>query len=345
MLGGLLMTDALLEAHSLKKHFPVTRGLIRARTVNSIKAVDEVSFIVHEGETLSLVGESGCGKTTTAKMILLLERPTTGSIHFRGKDLQHLSPAEMKEYRASVQAVFQDPWSSLNPRMRVGSIIAEPLVVNRALTRPAIRERVRELLLQVGLRPEQAELYPHEFSGGQRQRIAIARALSLKPALIVLDEPVSALDVSVRAQIMNLLKDLQQQYGLSYVLIAHNLATVRYMSHRVGVMYLGKIVETAEATELFYHPRHPYTRALISAALRSRPDAQQEEIVLPGEVPSPLNPPSGCSFHPRCSDALPRCSQATPVSREHERGHWVACHFAEKPTASIGSASYAEERP
>ena len=338
------MTDVLLEAQSVKKHFPVTKSFILGRTVSSSKAVDGVSFVIRQGETLGLVGESGCGKTTTAKMILLLEHPTTGSIVFRGKDLQRLTPLEMKEYRASVQAVFQDPWSSLNPRMRAGSIIAEPLFVNRILTGKAIRHRVRELLAQVGLRPEHDDLYPHEFSGGQRQRIAIARALSLKPALIVLDEPVSALDVSVRAQIMNLLKDLQREYGLSYLLIAHNLATVRYMSDRVAVMYLGKIVETAQTKQLFAHPAHPYTRALIAAALRSRPDTQQEEIVLPGEVPSPLNPPSGCAFHPRCSNVLPRCSETPPVLLEQESGHWVACHVAENRTVATAESFSAEER-
>ncbi len=323
------MTEALLEARNIKKVFPVAKSFILARTLSTVKAVDGVSFIIRHGETLSLVGESGCGKTTTAKMILFLEHPSTGSILFRGKDLKRLTPVEMREYRASVQAVFQDPWSSLNPRMRVGSIIAEPLVVNRAVTRNAIRDRVRELLVQVGLRSEHDDLYPHEFSGGQRQRIAIARALSLKPALIVLDEPVSALDVSVRAQIMNLLKDLQREYGLSYLLIAHNLATVRYMSDRVAVMYLGKIVETAQTNQLFARPLHPYTLALIAAALRSRPDTSHEEVVLPGEVPSPLNPPSGCAFHPRCSKASPDCSKTTPTLREQENGHWVACHLAE----------------
>jgi peptide/nickel transport system ATP-binding protein len=328
------MAEVLLEARSVKKVFPVVKSFILARTLSSVKAVDGVSFVVCQGETLSLVGESGCGKTTTAKMILLLEHPSTGSMLFRGKDLECLTPVEMKEYRASVQAVFQDPWSSLNPRMRVGSIVAEPLVVNRALPKHAIRERVRELLVQVGLRSEHDSLYPHEFSGGQRQRIAIARALSLKPALIVLDEPVSALDVSVRAQIMNLLKDLQREFGLSYLLIAHNLATVRYMSDRVAVMYLGKIVETAPAKQLFAQPRHPYTMALIAAALRSHPDSQQEEIVLSGEVPSPLNPPPGCAFHPRCSRASPLCSKTEPVLEEQENGHWVACHLAAAPAAS-----------
>ena len=332
------MAEVLLEARTVKKAFPVVKSFVLARTLSSIKAVDGISFVVRQGETLSLVGESGCGKTTTAKMILLLEHPSTGSILFRGRDLERLTPAEMKEYRASVQAVFQDPWSSLNPRMRVGSIVAEPLVVNRALPKQAIRERVRELLIEVGLRSEHDSLYPHEFSGGQRQRIAIARALSLKPALIVLDEPVSALDVSVRAQIMNLLKDLQREFGLSYLLIAHNLATVRYMSDRVAVMYLGKIVETAPAKQLFAQPRHPYTVALIAAALRSHPDSRQEEMVLSGEVPSPLNPPPGCAFHPRCPQASPYCSRTEPVLEEQENGHWVACHLAATPAAS------AEER-
>ncbi len=332
------MTETLLEARNIKKAFPVARSFILARTLSTVKAVDGVSFIIRQGETLSLVGESGCGKTTTAKMILFLEHPSTGTVLFRGRDLQRLTADEMKDYRASVQAVFQDPWGSLNPRMRVRSIIAEPLVVNRALTKKAIAERVRELLAQVGLRSEHEALYPHEFSGGQRQRIAIARALSLKPALIVLDEPVSALDVSVRAQIMNLLKDLQREYGLSYLLIAHNLATVRYMSDRVAVMYLGKIVETAQTKQLFMEPLHPYTIALIAAALRSRPDSLQEEIVLPGEVPSALNPPAGCAFHPRCSRALPLCSEAAPVLQEQESGHWVACHLAGTP------AGFAEAR-
>ncbi len=332
------MTETLLEARNIKKAFPVARSFILARTLSTVKAVDGVSFIIRQGETLSLVGESGCGKTTTAKMILFLEHPSTGTVLFRGRDLQRLTADEMKDYRASVQAVFQDPWGSLNPRMRVRSIIAEPLVVNRALTKKAIAERVRELLAQVGLRSEHEALYPHEFSGGQRQRIAIARALSLKPALIVLDEPVSALDVSVRAQIMNLLKDLQREYGLSYLLIAHNLATVRYMSDRVAVMYLGKIVETAQTKQLFMEPLHPYTIALIAAALRSRPDSLQEEIVLPGEVPSALNPPAGCAFHPRCSRALPLCSEAAPVLQEQESGHWVACPVAGTP------AGFAEAR-
>lgn len=335
----------LVDLRDLKKHFPVQRGPLSRRAKHWIRAVDGVSFALCPSETFSLVGESGCGKTTTAKMILRLETPTAGAILFDGRDLERLRPEELKLYRSSVQAVFQDPWSSLDPRMPAGSIIAEPLVANHRPPRKAVEARLAELLLQVGLHPHHAHLYPHQFSGGQRQRVAIARALSINPRLIVLDEPVSALDVSIRAQILNLLKDLQDQLGLSYLLIAHNLATVRYMSHRVAVMYLGKIVETAQTKQLFSHPLHPYTRALISAALHSRPDTQHEKIVLPGEVPSPLDPPPGCSFHPRCSNALPLCSKTTPVPREQERGHWVACHLAETPTVATSASSSAEEQP
>jgi oligopeptide/dipeptide ABC transporter ATP-binding protein len=297
------------------------------KTSGWLRAVDGVSFQIHRGQTLGIVGESGCGKTTTAKMVLMLEKPTSGTISFQGKDVLHLSMADRKEYRASVQAVFQDPWSSLSPRMRVGSLIAEPIVINRALPQNGIKDRVAELLVQVGLNPYQANLYPHEFSGGQRQRIAIARALALNPDIIVLDEPVSALDVSIRAQIMNLLKDLQAQYNVSYLLIAHNLATVRYMCHQVAVMYLGRIVEEAASRELFTNPLHPYTKALISAALPSHPDIQREEIILTGEVPSPVNPPSGCHFHPRCPYVMPHCSQVEPTLQEVSAGHRVACHL------------------
>ena len=335
----------MVDVRDLKKHFPVQGELLRLSAKHWIRAVDGVSFALYPGETFSLVGESGCGKTTTAKMVLRLETPTAGSIMFDGRDLERLRPEELKLYRSSVQAVFQDPWSSLDPRMRAGAIIAEPLVVNHRPPRKAVEARIAELLLQVGLHPQHAYLYPHQFSGGQRQRVAIARALSINPRLIVLDEPVSALDVSIRAQILNVLKDLQDQLGLSYLLIAHNLATVRYMSHRVAVMYLGKIVETAPTNQLFSHPLHPYTRALISAALHSRPDTQHEKIVLPGEVPSPLNPPPGCAFHPRCSIALPLCSKTTPVPREQERGHWVACALAEAPTDATRASFSAEVRP
>lgn len=321
------MNEILLEVNELKKYFPVTAGLLISRVWGWVKAVDGVSFTIRRGETFGLVGESGCGKTTTAKTILLLERPTAGTIRFKTHDITTLQGQQLKAHRAFVQAVFQDPYSSLDPRKRVGSIVAEPLLVNRALSRSAIPDRVTELLQQVGLDRMSAQLYPHEFSGGQRQRIAIARALALNPDLIVLDEPVSALDVSIRAQIMNLLKRLQEQLGLTYLLIAHDLATVRYMSTTVGVMYLGRIVETAAAAQLFERPLHPYSQALVSAALPAHPDVQREEIILSGEVPSPLNVPSGCRFHPRCPQAMAVCSQIDPVLSEVAEGHQVACHL------------------
>ena len=317
----------VLEARSLKKHFPVNKGLLISRVTGWIKAVDGVSFELREGETLGVVGESGCGKSTTAKMLLMLERPTEGSILFQGEDIHKAGAARRKEYRSSVQAVFQDPWSSLNPRIRVKDIIAEPMVINWSLSQKEMRERVDKLLLDVGLHPYHADLYPHEFSGGQRQRLAIARSLALNPQVIVLDEPVSALDVSIRAQIMNLLIDLQGEYNVSYVLIAHNLATVRYMCHWVAVMYLGQIVELAEGRELFDNPLHPYTKALMSAALPSHPDIEREEIILTGEVPSPLNPPSGCRFHPRCPSVMDHCSVEEPVMREVAPRHLVSCHL------------------
>jgi len=322
-----IASDVVIEVKNGQKYFPVTKGIILRKLLGSVKAVDGVSFTLRKGQTYSLVGESGCGKTTMAKMILLVETPTSGEIHFNGKSIVDFTPEERKEYRASIQAVFQDPWSSLNPRMKVASIIIEPLTANRQLSKAEIRENVEMLLEEVGLHSFQADYYPHEFSGGQRQRIAIARALSLRPKVIVLDEPVSALDVSIRAQIMNLLKSLQEEHGISYLLIAHNLATVRYMSDRVGVMYLGKIVEEADPTQLFTNPMHPYTKALIAAALPSHPDDQQDEIVITGEIPSPLNPPSGCSFHPRCPVAFDRCPVEEPQLRELEPGHWVSCHL------------------
>ena len=319
--------QVLLEVRDLKKHFPVTKGLLISRVTGWIKAVDGVSFQLRAGETLGIVGESGCGKTTTAKMLLMLEPPTEGSIFFQGQDVYQANGAQRKEYRLSVQAVFQDPWSSLNPRMRAKDLIAEPMVINWQISRKAIQERVTKLLQDVGLNNYHANLYPHEFSGGQRQRLAIARALSLNPKVIVLDEPVSALDVSIRAQIMNLLKDLQNEFNVSYLLIAHHLATVRYMCHWVAVMYLGEIVELAEVRELFNNPLHPYTKALMSAALPSHPDIQQEEIILAGEVPSPLNPPAGCRFHPRCPVVMDKCSVEVPEVLEVNPGHWVSCHL------------------
>ena len=320
-------TRELLRLEGVKKHYPVTTGLVMQRTVGSIKAVDGISFTIPEGQTYSLVGESGCGKTTTSRMVLMVEPPTEGEAFFQGNSMSRLNRAETREFRASAKAVFQDPWSSLNPRLQVGSIISEPLTIHRRLTRQEIKSQVSELLEVVGLHPSHAQRYPHEFSGGQRQRIAIARALSTRPKLMVLDEPVSALDVSIRAQILNLLKQLQDTYNLTYLLIAHNLATVRYMSHQIGVMYLGKIVEEAPPDQLFTNPLHPYTKALISASLPAHPRKQREEIVLSGEVPSPLNPPSGCAFHPRCPFAMDHCSVETPEYRESLPGHSVACHL------------------
>ena len=317
----------IVQVQNLKKHFPVTTGLLLMKTIGWVKAVDDISFSVQQGETLALVGESGCGKTTTAKLILHLERPTSGQVFVDGKDVHALGGNELKEYRTTVQAVFQDPWSSLSPRMRVRDIVAEPLVINQDVSRAEVDDRVREVLASVGLRPEQARLYPHEFSGGQRQRIAMASALISHPKLIILDEPVSALDVSIRAQIMNLLVDLQQQYNVSYLVIAHHLATTRYMAHEVAVMYLGKIVERAKTESLFTNPLHPYTKALFSAALPSHPDIQREEIILTGEVPSPINPPSGCRFHPRCPSAMPHCATIEPQEKEIAPDHMVACHL------------------
>jgi oligopeptide transport system ATP-binding protein len=322
------MADILLEGRDLKKYYPIKKGILQ-RTVGWVKAVDGVSFTIERGKTLSLVGESGAGKTTVAKQVLLLERPTSGTILCEGNDIQQLSQSQLKmEYRPKVQAVQQNPWSSMNPRMRVRDIIAEPLVVNTKQSKQQVRSRVQELIEQVGLMADSAERYPHEFSGGQRQRIAVARALALNPSLVVLDEPVSALDVSIRAQIMNLLKDLQAQYNLSYMVIAHNLATVRYMSHSVAIMYLGQIVEYGEEEDLFKHPLHPYTRALMSASLLTLPEDEEKgvkKIILSGEMPSPLNPPPGCRFHTRCPEARAECSQTAPPLRSVGSGHKVAC--------------------
>ncbi len=324
------MADVILEGRNLKKYYPVTKGLLQ-RTIGWVRAVDDVSFTIERGKTLSLVGESGAGKTTTAKQVLLLEKPTSGQIIFEGKDITKFSRSQLKQdYRSNVQAVQQNPWSSMNPRMRVRDIIGEPLAVNTKKDKKEIRARVEELLDQVGLNSSHADLYPHEFSGGQRQRIAVARALALNPKLVVLDEPVSALDVSIRAQIMNLLKDLQDQYNLSYLVIAHNLATVRYMSHSVAIMYLGQIVEYGDAEELFKDPLHPYTKALISASMLTLPEDEEkgvEKIILSGEMPSPLNPPPGCRFHPRCAEATERCSTEVPELRKRGKGnHWVSCY-------------------
>jgi oligopeptide/dipeptide ABC transporter ATP-binding protein len=314
----------VLEAAELSKHFCLRRGILSERGV--VRAVDGISFTIEGGQTLGVVGESGCGKTTMAKLVLGLEEPTGGSIRFEGRDLKALDSAGRRHYRKSVQAVFQDPYASLNPRMRVSAIIAEPLITNELLTAGEVRKRVVKLLDLVGLPERSADLFPHEFSGGQRQRIAVARALALSPKLVVLDEPVSALDVSIRAQILNLLRDLQAQLGLSYLFVAHDLAAVAYMSHTIAVMYLGKIVESADAQTLVHAPKHPYTEALFSAALPSSPDEDQKEIVLPGEVPNPLRPPPGCHFHPRCPHAMDVCKRDAPASTEVE-GRMVACHL------------------
>jgi len=320
------MGEILVEARDVKKYFPVNRGVIVLKHLGDIKAVDGVSFTIGKGETFGLVGESGCGKTTTARLILLLETITGGTILFDGKDISKLTGPELKKYRASVQAVFQDPYSSLSPRMRVGTIIAEPVIINSAISRNELKDRIAEVINMVGLRRDAMELYPHEFSGGQRQRIAIARALASNPKLIILDEPVSALDVSIRAQIMNLLYDIQQKLGVSYLFIAHNLAVVKHMSNVIGVMYMGKLVEVAESEELYRHPLHPYTQALLSAALPSHPDEQREEILLPGEVSTPFNPPPGCRLYRRCLYAKPVCSEQDPPLKEVSSGHFVACH-------------------
>jgi oligopeptide transport system ATP-binding protein len=324
------MSDIILEGKDLTKYYPITQGFLQ-RVTGHVRAVDGVSFQIESGKTLSLVGESGAGKTTTAKQVLLLERPTSGQILFEGDDITKWSPRRLKSYyRPRVQAVQQNPWSSMNPRMRVRDIIGEPLTVNTKQPKQQIRERVMELLDNVGLEPRHADHYPHEFSGGQRQRIAVARALALNPSLVVLDEPVSALDVSIRAQIMNLLKDLQEQYHLTYLVIAHNLATVRYMSHGTAIMYLGQIVEYGDTETMFQKPLHPYTRALISASMLTLPEdegPEVEEIILTGEMPSPLNPPSGCRFHTRCPEAQEECAHEVPgmmtVGTQQVRCHQV----------------------
>ncbi len=318
----------LLELRDVRKAYRVDRGGWIGRRPSQLWALDGISLAIAPGETLGVVGESGCGKTTTAKLVLRMEQPTQGAINFDGADVPSLHGEALRRYRASVQAVFQDPWSSLNPRMRIGNSIAEPLRANTSMSRKEIAERVGVLLRQVGLHDWQARLYPHEFSGGQRQRITLARAMALQPRLLVLDEPVSALDVSVQAQIMNLLKDLQDRQGMAYLLIAHHLGTVRYLCHRVVVMYLGQIVEEASARALFETPRHPYTQALISAALPGRPGETEEDFpALEGEVPSPADPPSGCRFHTRCPHVMDVCRETSPKARLVGEGQTVRCHL------------------
>jgi peptide/nickel transport system ATP-binding protein len=325
-------SSVLLEVRQLKKYFPVQRGLLR-RVVGQVKAVDGVSFQIHAGQTLGLVGESGCGKTTTGRLILRALQPTDGQVLLRHNggmvDLTPLSRRQLKPYRRDMQVIFQDPFSSLSPRMTVHEIISEPLVIHRIGDADERRARVRELLERVGLRVQHMGRYPHAFSGGQRQRIGIARALALRPKLIVCDEPVSALDVSIQAQVINLLKDLQADFGLSYLFIAHDLSVVEHISGRVAVMYLGRIVELAPAEDLYRDPRHPYTEALLSAIPKSHPAQKRARIVLPGDVPNPANPPTGCHFHPRCRYARDICRSETPPLRELKPGHVAACHFAE----------------
>jgi oligopeptide transport system ATP-binding protein len=321
------MAEALLEVQGLKKYYPVQRGLRLRQQYARVQAVNGVDFSIHTGETLGLIGESGCGKTTTSKLILLQETPTDGTIRFDGVNITELRGQHLMDYRRAVQVVFQDPYSSLSPRMRVGAIIAEPLEIQTTLSRPAIQTRVQEVLELVGLQPDAARLFPHEFSGGQRQRIAIARALATHTRLIVLDEPVSALDVSIRAQIINQLEHLQQSLGVSYLFIGHDLATVAHISHRIAVMYLGEIVEITDSQALCSQPLHPYSKALFSAALPVHPDEPREEIVITGEVPSALHPPAGCRFHPRCPDAMPQCVETAPKLREVSSHHAVACHL------------------
>jgi oligopeptide transport system ATP-binding protein len=321
--------DVLIDVGQLRKYFPIHTGLFGSATA-AIKAVDDIGFVVRKGETFGLVGESGCGKSTTARLLLRLEEPTSGVIRFDGKDIASLAGDELRAYRRALQAVFQDPTSSLSPRMRVAEIIAEPIIANDAAPRHEVRARVTAVLNEVGLPADSGSRYPHEFSGGQRQRIAIARALVSGSRCIILDEPVSALDISIRAQILKLLKTLQRRHGLTYVLISHDLAAVRYLSTRIGVMYLGKLVEVAETDALYGSPRHPYTQALLSAVLPPRPSDTEADTALAGEVPSARQPPAGCRFHPRCPHAQSICSDVEPTLRVVSPDRTVACHFAEQ---------------
>ena len=346
--AGVDSGEPLMQIRDLKVHFPVNAGIIIQRQVGAVKAVDGVTLDVLKGETLGLVGESGCGKSTTGRAILQLQRPTSGSVHFGGTDLTALRGEALRRMRRHMQMIFQDPYASLNPRMTVGSIIAEPLQIHHlAKSRQDVRDQVQELLRVVGLNPYFANRYPHEFSGGQRQRIGIARALALRPELIVCDEPISALDVSIRAQIINLLEDLQGQFGITYLFIAHDLSVVRHISDRVVVMYLGKLAELADRRELYENPKHPYTRALLSAVPIPDPkmERRRERIILTGDVPSPVNPPSGCVFHTRCPIAVDICRSVVPEWRDITgRGHLVACHLAEpgdRPTPMSRTQAHA----
>lgn len=327
------MSDAniLLEVKDLVKHFPIMKGVLVQKQVGAVHAVDGISFHIFKGETLGLVGESGCGKSTTGRAILQLHRPTSGSVLYNGVDLVKLKGEELRKMRRDMQMIFQDPYASLNPRMTVGQIITEPMLIHETADPKDVQDHAERLLKLVGLNPAYTNRYPHEFSGGQRQRIGIARALALEPKLIVCDEPISALDVSIQAQVVNLLEDLQEQLGLTYLFIAHDLSMVRHISSRVAVMYLGIIVELATRNDLYSDPRHPYTQALLSAVPIPDPaiEKKRQRIVLEGDVPSPINPPSGCRFRTRCPIAQEICAQERPEFREITPGHWVACHFAE----------------
>jgi len=332
---NVLRDKTLLQVNGLKMHFPIKRGFFASRTVGYTKAVDGVSFYIREGETLGLVGESGCGKTTTGRLILRAYDPTAGEIWFTDRNLGRVNvPAldkhQLKQLRQNMQLIFQDPYSSLNPRMTLLEIVGEPLYVNRVAQGNPMKERVAELLRVVGLRPEYMSRYPHAFSGGQRQRIGVARALALNPQLVVCDEPVSALDVSVQAQILNLLQELQEKFRLTYLFISHDLSVVEHISNRVAVMYVGKLVEHASTDELFINPRHPYTEALLSAVPKPDPRQRTEPIVLTGDVADPSDPPSGCYFHPRCQYQVDRCATEEPALREIAPDHFVSCHRAEE---------------
>lgn len=322
--------NPLIRVENLTKHFPITRGLIIQRQVGAVQAVDDLNFEIYRGETFGLVGESGCGKSTTGRAILQLHKPTAGKVYYKDTELTTASNQVMQRMRRNVQIIFQDPYASLNPRMTVGNIIAEPLEVHNIGTSAERRERVQDLLRLVGLNPYFVNRYPHEFSGGQRQRIGVARALALDPDFIVCDEPISALDVSIQAQVVNLLEKLQDELGLTYLFIAHDLSMVRHISNRVSVMYLGKMVELAPRDELYENPLHPYTKALLSAVPIPDPakEAQRKRTILEGDVPSPINPPPGCRFHTRCPIAeFPLCKEVVPEWREVSEGHWVACHL------------------
>lgn len=317
--------EIILEVRNLRKHFPITKGFIFQRQTGAVKAVDDISFFIRRGETLGLVGESGCGKTTTGRVILRLMEPSAGEAYFEGRSIFALGKEELRQMRRNMQIIFQDPYSSLNPRMTVGDIIGEPLEIhNLARGKEKVR-RVQELLEVVGLSPYHANRYPHEFSGGQRQRIGIARALAVNPKLIICDEPVSALDVSIQAQVLNLMEELQKEFGLTYLFIAHDMSVVKHISDRIAVMYLGKIVEIAPTEELFANPQHPYTEALLSAVPIPNPGMRRERIILPGDVPSPVNPPKGCRFHTRCLYAQESCKVNEPPLVDVGDGHYVAC--------------------